>query len=181
MASFTIDSDNNITAIAAEHEADAVNSDNVQRFDSEKELFKLAEQWPGERLVEIWNSLAGVKPVTRFTSRKAGVARIWKAIQRLASDTAQALPPKARPAEPKRKKAAQKTKPATAREGSKKAEVIALLRKPNGATLEAIMKATGWQAHSVRSFISGSLIKKSGLKVESFKRNDGERAYAIRG
>jgi hypothetical protein len=41
------------------------------------------------------------------------------------------------------------------------------------------MKATGWQAHSVRGFISGSLTKKMGLKVESIKREDGERAYRI--
>jgi hypothetical protein len=41
------------------------------------------------------------------------------------------------------------------------------------------MKATDWQAHSVRGFISGALIKKAALKVESFKRQDGERAYAI--
>ena len=39
------------------------------------------------------------------------------------------------------------------------------------------MDATEWQAHSVRGFISGSLGKKMGLTVESFKRTDGERAY----
>lgn len=54
------------------------------------------------------------------------------------------------------------------RDGSKKAAVI--LSRKDEATLEAIMKATDWQAHSVRGFISGALIKKSGLKVESFKR-----------
>jgi hypothetical protein len=41
------------------------------------------------------------------------------------------------------------------------------------------MEVTAWQAHSVRGFISGSLTKKMGLKVESFKRPDGERAYRI--
>ncbi|OPZ57045.1 MAG: hypothetical protein BWY87_01711 [Deltaproteobacteria bacterium ADurb.Bin510] len=41
------------------------------------------------------------------------------------------------------------------------------------------MAATDWQAHSVRGFISGSLTKKMGLNVESFKRPDGERAYRI--
>ena len=55
-----------------------------------------------------------------------------------------------------------------------------LLEKPDGASLAQIMEATGWQSHSVRGFISGSLIKKSGLKVDSFKREDGQRAYAIR-
>ncbi|MBZ5619276.1 MAG: DUF3489 domain-containing protein [Acidobacteriia bacterium] len=41
------------------------------------------------------------------------------------------------------------------------------------------MSATGWQAHSVRGFISGSLGKKMGLTVDSFKREDGERGYRI--
>jgi hypothetical protein len=40
------------------------------------------------------------------------------------------------------------------------------------------MAATGWQAHSVRCFISGAIVKKMGLKVESKKRDDGERAYS---
>jgi hypothetical protein len=79
-----------------------------------------------------------------------------------------------------RRQTGKSTRKDTARGGSKKAVVIALLQKPNGATLEAIMKATGWQAHSVRGFISGGLIKKAGLQVESFKREDGARAYAIR-
>ncbi len=41
------------------------------------------------------------------------------------------------------------------------------------------MKATDWQAHSVRGFISGALVRKMGLKVESAKREDGERTYRI--
>jgi hypothetical protein len=52
------------------------------------------------------------------------------------------------------------------------------LRQPDGATLQALMEATGWQAHSIRGFISGSLSKGMGLKIESFKR-DGERVYAV--
>jgi hypothetical protein len=56
-----------------------------------------------------------------------------------------------------------------------------MLQRKDGASLADIMKATGWQAHSVRGFISGALIKKAGLKVESFKREDGERAYSLCG
>jgi hypothetical protein len=67
----------------------------------------------------------------------------------------------------------------TARAGSKKAEILALLQRPKGATLAEIMKVTGWQAHSVRGFISGILGKKLGLAVESAKREDGERVYSI--
>jgi hypothetical protein len=54
-----------------------------------------------------------------------------------------------------------------------------MLKRPEGATLTAIMTATGWQAHSVRGFISGQLTKKSHFKVKSFQRN-GERVYGIR-
>ena len=57
--------------------------------------------------------------------------------------------------------------------------VIALLRKSGGATLNSLMTATGWQAHSVRGFISGQLTKKMGLKIRSFKR-DGQRVYSVR-
>jgi hypothetical protein len=66
-----------------------------------------------------------------------------------------------------------------ARDGSKAAKIIGLLKRPNGATLAEIMKATNWQAHSVRGFISGSLGKKMGLTVASAKRENGERAYSI--
>ena len=61
---------------------------------------------------------------------------------------------------------------------TKAATVIALLQEPSGATLKAIMAATGWQSHSVRGFISAQLLKKRKLKVKSFKR-DGERVYKI--
>jgi hypothetical protein len=65
------------------------------------------------------------------------------------------------------------------REDTKTAQVIALLRQARGASLKAIMRTTGWQAHSVRGFISGQLGKKMGLRVRSFQR-DGERVYIIR-
>ena len=66
-----------------------------------------------------------------------------------------------------------------ARDGSKAAKIIDLLKRSNGATLAEIMKATNWQAHSVRGFISGSLGKKMGLTVVSEKRETGERVYSI--
>ena len=56
---------------------------------------------------------------------------------------------------------------------------MGLLQRKGGATLAQIMKATGWQAYSVRGFISGALGKKMGLKVNSVRREDGERVYSI--
>jgi outer membrane biosynthesis protein TonB len=86
---------------------------------------------------------------------------------------------------PKPAKSAKAANPAKAqeargaREGSKTAEVLDLLRRPDGAALKEIMKATGWQPHSVRGFISGTLGKKMGLVVVSTKAEDGERVYSL--
>jgi hypothetical protein len=62
---------------------------------------------------------------------------------------------------------------------SKIAIVLDLLRRENGATLAEIAKATGWQNHSIRGFVSGQVTKKMGLKVESTKSEAGERTYRI--
>lgn len=70
---------------------------------------------------------------------------------------------------------------AVPREGSKTEKVLELLRRPNGATLKQIMKATSWQPHSVRGFLSGTVGKKLRLKVASTKSDDGERSYSIKG
>jgi len=79
-------------------------------------------------------------------------------------------------------KAAKQAKPAaSAREGSKTAKVLDLLKRPGGATAKELMKATGWQPHSVRGFLSGTVGKKMGLAVSSTKAEDGERAYSVKG
>ena len=66
-----------------------------------------------------------------------------------------------------------------ARDGSKTATVIGLLEASRGATLAELIEASGWQPHSVRGFISGVLRKKMGLKINSARREDGQRAYSI--
>jgi hypothetical protein len=68
---------------------------------------------------------------------------------------------------------------ASIREGSKTAKVLDLLKRPGGATLKELMKATGWLPHSLRGFLSGTVGKKMGLTVNSAKGEDGERSYSV--
>ena len=83
---------------------------------------------------------------------------------------------------------AQPAHPAVARPGggmkaeaaSKQARVIAMLRSPDGTTITAMIRATGWQPHSVRGFLAGVVRKKLKLKLES-KKVDGNRIYRIDG
>ena len=65
------------------------------------------------------------------------------------------------------------------RPGSKASQVIALLRSPSGATLDAMMRLTEWQQHSVRGFLAAVVRKKLGLDLWS-KTGDGGRVYRIR-
>ena len=66
-----------------------------------------------------------------------------------------------------------------ARAGSKKEIVLKLLRRDQGATIAEIAKATDWQNHSIRGFLSAQVTKKMKLKVESTKSEAGERTYRI--
>ena len=70
------------------------------------------------------------------------------------------------------------TKSKKADPGSKQSRVIAMLQSPTGATIAAMMKATGWQQHSVRGFLAGVVRKRLKLKLGS-KKVDGNRVYQI--
>ena len=64
--------------------------------------------------------------------------------------------------------------------GSKQDSVIAMLKSPAGATIDAMVKATGWQQHPVRGFLAGVVRKRLKLKLSS-KKVDGNRVYQIAG
>ena len=203
---FTIDNDNDIRAQETEAQAEeaAKAAAGTILVRSEKELSKAAAEWPASRLVELWNSFAGVapftdfKPVKKFENRDKAVARIWTTIQRLgnaietkpakpakppeevkpATETKKAGKTKAPKSTPKGKATkGKKAAAGTPREGTHKAQVIAMLQRKGGATLDQIMEATGWQKHTVRGFIS-ILGSKGGIKVTSTRReSDRARVY----
>jgi hypothetical protein len=192
MKLFSIDRENNITAFAKRKDAEAANR---EAFRSQTELSDLAAAWPGSRLLQIWNSIPGCVPVKKFTNRKTAILRIWTAIQslegavaahaaNLSSDDSSAT---GRSTRTRNKSSANQTGDSTpmptaevvARPDSKTAKVLAMLRRTEGATLQQIMSVTGWQAHSVRGFVSGTLGKKLHLTVVSAKGEDGQRRYSV--
>ena len=257
MKHFTIDAENNFTFHSSRREAKGTGG----ALFSTEEQFADAIGNDNQRLLQIWNSLPGVKPVTRFANRKGATERIWKVIQKLgpvatkpasqpddgalksdhapteappengvmpAAPASQSPAPQAtsepaagqpnvareaktqqdgatRAAEPEvvasvgapvaniapsaaktTKKATGKKKTPTAdpqakatREPSKTDTILKLLTGPGGASLKTLMNTTGWQAHFVRGFVSGTLGKKMGLTVVSAKGDNGERRYSI--
>jgi hypothetical protein len=166
MPGFRLDP-NNFVIIPAEVAAEAAVS-----FASAEEFASLAVGWPLSRLVAIWNTLPGVTPVNRFTDRKTAVARIWRALVEASGEHTGDLPARCSGRRPR--------KP-LARPESKKARVISLLHQRHGVTLREIMAATGWQAHTVRAFLSRSLARQAQLKITSSRRPDGKRVYHVRG
>ncbi len=99
--------------------------------------------------------------------------------QAVARPTASAKTVPARKAVRPKKAAPRRAKAVATHPGSKSTKILDLLRRPAGASVKELMKATGWQPHSVRGFLSGTLDKKLGLKVESFQRADDERAHRV--
>jgi outer membrane biosynthesis protein TonB len=117
-------------------------------------------------------------------SKKASKPASKKASKPAAKKQPKATKKAAKPAPKQQTNAAGKpaSKPKAAavpREFSKKQIVLDLLSRKDGATMAEIAKATNWQNHSIRGFVSGTLMKKMDLPVESFKNAGGERCYKI--
>ena len=113
-----------------------------------------AARLSGKRLLALWNGLPGVERLSKVGDREALLERLWSTLETL---------PDPRPAR-----------------ASKQAAVIVLLRRPEGATIDEIRAATGWQPHTVRGMFSGALKKKLGLAVVPTKEERG-RVYRIAG
>ena len=66
----------------------------------------------------------------------------------------------------------------TERNGTKQSAAIAMLRSPRGTTIDGLMKATGWQQHSVRGFLAGVVRKRLALNLDS-SLVEGRRVYRV--
>jgi hypothetical protein len=111
-----------------------------------------AARLSGKRLLALWNGLPGVVRLSKVGNREALLDRLWSALEAL---------PDPQPAR-----------------ASKQAEVIALLRRPEGVTVDEVRAVTGWQPHTVRGVFSGALKKKLGLAIVAGKEERG-RVYRI--
>jgi hypothetical protein len=110
----------------------------------------------GKRLLALWNALPGVDKRKNVGDRDALIDQLWSAIEMLPEPEPQ--PDLKRP--------------------SKQDVVIAMLRQPEGATVDEVARVTGWQRHTVRGVFSGTLKKKLGLTLASAQEERG-RVYRI--
>src|SRR6266581_4703059 len=102
-----------------------------------------AARLSGKRLLALWNALPDIEKRRKLGDRDALIDQLWSAIE--------ALP------DPQ----------SDAKRASKQDAVIAMLRRPEGATVDEVARATGWQSHTVRGVFSGTLKKKLGLTLAS--------------
>ena len=147
MRTFTIDNENSITAFGSQQEAAGAQGES---FSSQQKLVALAANWPGNRLIEVWNGIPGLTPVKKFTNRKSAITRIWKAIQSLNGGAPKAAPSREQKAE-------------RAAEGWRNA--------PPDHEGHGLAGTFGTRLHQRRAG------QEDGHPVDSVRREDGERVY----
>lgn len=170
----------------------------VKLTDTQREVLKLATQRPDGNIEPLPPNLRGgarnkvieglltraliVTKGNQHVLSDAGYAAVGRKRKPHApvTPTTKAKAPVAATRARKGQERAEATQPVPhIRENSKQAAVIAMLRRPDGATITQVMEATGWQAHTVRGTFAGALKKKLGLSLTSEKPEDGERVYRI--
>jgi hypothetical protein len=163
-------------------------------FSTAAGLKAILKQFPAATAVDIWNGLAGVTPVKKFQDAATAAKRIFTQLQTLRGlpdDATKAAPAPASsviktPAKKAARSAAKSAKPpkpagSGPRATSKTAQLIEMLRRSQGATLEEVMARFGWQIHTTRALMSagGSLTKKHGITVIS-ERVGEVRTYRVK-
>src|SRR5690349_24476412 len=109
-----------------------------------------------KRLLALWNALPGIEKRRKVGDRNALIDQLWSAIEALPDPEPQSH----------------------SKRPSKQDVVIAMLRQPEGATVDEVASVTGWQRHTVRGVFSGTLKKKLGLTLASAKEERG-RVYRV--
>src|SRR6476660_7141310 len=110
----------------------------------------------GKRLLALWNALPDTEKRKKVGDRDALIDQVWSAIAALPDPDQQS----------------------DTKSPSKRDAVIAMLQRPEGATVDEIASAMGWQRHTVRGLFSGTLKKKLGLSLASTQEERG-RVYRI--
>jgi hypothetical protein len=113
-----------------------------------------AARFTGKRLLALWNALPGGEKRRKVGDRDGLIDQLWSAIELLPDPQSDTKRP------------------------SKQDAVIAMLRRPKGATVDEVASTTGWQRHTVRGVFSGTLKKKLGLTLASAQEDRG-RVYRI--
>ena len=138
------------------------------------------EDWPGRRDPYFAITAEGALAINVEPADCLHLADMGAQAADCGQETAPAAdtPPKAKKAATGRDGA---TEAGKARTGTKQALVVEMLRRSEGATVDQIMEATGWQRHTVRGAFAGALKKKLGLTIASEKVEDRGRVYRVAG
>jgi hypothetical protein len=130
----------------------------------------------GEAMISTTNQRETPQPAVNAAAKPTKKARVAPRRANVAPTKPKVGKKASRHAKKARKGAKKATDP---RHGTKAAKIIDLLRQPGGVTSKELQRASSWQPHSIRGFLSGTIRKKMGLTVSSVEGEDGERRYSV--